>query len=190
MNQQEPERHLDSRSFDDTHLQDEKVQRQKGLRRWWDGAPTALKVLTAFVGLVTAVVGLLGGINRITSASPSASALSIAPSPSTSTPAPKSTVPVHNSGDFPGYVISDPSLQIRAVPRHSGHIVGYLAHDAEVIIVCTTIGDPVTGPRHGGGQITTPVWDKVRTSTSAAAVGFVPDAWINTGRVRPVAPTC
>jgi hypothetical protein len=30
MNQQEPERHLDSRSFDDTHLHDEKFKDRKG----------------------------------------------------------------------------------------------------------------------------------------------------------------
>jgi hypothetical protein len=92
---------------------------------------------------------------------------------------------------FRGFVLQQPSLEVRAEPVLSAAVTGYLPHETEVFIVCTTIGDVVEGPGAAGApSISTPVWDKVRTSVDGADVGFVPDAWVKTGTAEPRARAC
>ena len=92
---------------------------------------------------------------------------------------------------FRGFVLQQPSVEVRGEPVLSAAVTGYLPYQSEVFIVCTTIGDVVEGPGAGGGPpISTPVWDKVRTSVDGADVGFVPDAWVKTGTAAPQAGAC
>jgi serine/threonine-protein kinase len=92
---------------------------------------------------------------------------------------------------FRGFVLQEPSLEVRAEPVLSAAITGYLPHESEVFIVCTTISDVVQGPGAAGGSpISTPVWDKVRTSVDGPDVGFVPDALVKTGTAEPRARAC
>jgi serine/threonine-protein kinase len=92
---------------------------------------------------------------------------------------------------FRGFVLQEPSLEVRAEPALSAAITGYLPHESEVFIVCTTISEAVQGPGAAGAPpISTPVWDKVRTSVDGADVGFVPDAWVKTGTAEPRARAC
>jgi predicted Ser/Thr protein kinase len=92
---------------------------------------------------------------------------------------------------FRGFVLQEPSLEVRAEPVLSAAITGYLPHESEVFIVCTTISDAVQGPGVAGeAPISTPVWDKVRTSVDGPDVGFVPDAWVKTGTAEPRARAC
>ena len=96
-------------------------------------------------------------------------------------------------GDAPfrGFVLRQPSIEVRAEPMLSAPARGHLPYETEVFIVCTTIGDVVEGPGAGGGpSISTPVWDKVRTALDGADLGFVPDAWVKTGTAAPQAGTC
>jgi serine/threonine-protein kinase len=96
-------------------------------------------------------------------------------------------------GDAPfrGFVLRQPSIEVRAEPVLSALVTGYLPYETEVFIVCTTIGDVVEGPGAGGGpSIATPVWDKVRSSLDGTDLGFVPDAWVKTGTAQPRAGTC
>jgi serine/threonine-protein kinase len=92
---------------------------------------------------------------------------------------------------FRGFVLQEPSLEVRAEPVLSAAITGYLPHESEVFIVCTTISEAVQGPGVAGAPpISTPVWDKVRTSVDGADIGFVPDAWVKTGTAEPRARAC
>jgi hypothetical protein len=92
---------------------------------------------------------------------------------------------------FRGFVLRQPSLEVRAESVLSAPVTGYLPFETEVFIVCTTIGDVVEGPGAGGGpSISTPVWDRVRTSVGGADLGFVPDAWVKTGTAEPQADAC
>jgi hypothetical protein len=92
---------------------------------------------------------------------------------------------------FRGFILRRPSLELRAEPRLSARVVGYLPYNTAVYIVCTAISDPVTGPgRAGGPSITTRVWDKVRTDRDGNDLGFVPDAFVKTGTTDPVARNC
>jgi serine/threonine-protein kinase len=92
---------------------------------------------------------------------------------------------------FRGFVLQKPSLEVRAEPALSAAITGYLPYETEVFIVCTTISEAVQGPGAAGAPpISTPVWDKVRTSADGADVGFVPDAWVKTGTAEPRARAC
>ena len=91
---------------------------------------------------------------------------------------------------FRGFVLQEPSLEVRAEPVVSAAITGYLPYESEVFIVCTTISDAVLGPGAEGAPISTPVWDKVRTSVDGPDLGFVPDAWVKTGTAKPQARAC
>jgi hypothetical protein len=169
-------------------LQDEKAPARKGFRNYWNGLPNILKVLSAAITTAAALVGLAGGVKGLVGPSSSTPA-ALAASP-TATPLAAETVRNAPAGEFRGFILRKPSLQIRSAPALSARIVGYLPFDAEVLIVCTAIGDPVSGPRHGGGTLTTPVWDKVRTDNSSGPAGFVPDARVDTGTARPTAHSC
>jgi predicted Ser/Thr protein kinase len=92
---------------------------------------------------------------------------------------------------FRGFVLRQPSLEVRAEPDISAAVTGYLPFQTEVFIVCTTIGDIVEGPGVGAGpSIATPLWDKVRAASEGADLGFVPDAWVKTGTAEPLAGSC
>jgi serine/threonine-protein kinase len=92
---------------------------------------------------------------------------------------------------FRGFVLRQPSLEVRAEPVLSAPVTGYLPYESEVFIVCTRIGEAVEGPGAGGGpSMVTPVWDRVRAAVDGADLGFVPDAWVKTGTAEPQARTC
>jgi hypothetical protein len=92
---------------------------------------------------------------------------------------------------FRGFILRRPSIEVRARPKLSAQVVGYLPYDTPVYVVCTATSDPVTGPgRAGSAPITTRVWDLVRTERGGDDLGFVPDAWVKTGTTRPVARSC
>jgi serine/threonine-protein kinase len=99
--------------------------------------------------------------------------------------------PRTGAAPFRGFVLRQPSIEVRAKPVLAAPVTGYLPYQSEVFIVCTTIGDAVEGPGAGGGpSIATPVWDKVRTAVDGDDVGFVPDAWVKTGTAQPQAGPC
>jgi hypothetical protein len=89
-----------------------------------------------------------------------------------------------------GWILRQPGLQIRQSAQLSGQVVGSLQYGTKVYIVCTKKGDRVIGPSSSGKTLTTPYWDYVRTDPSGGPVGFVPDAWVNTGTVKPQARAC
>ncbi len=92
---------------------------------------------------------------------------------------------------FRGFILRQPNIEVRADPELLGRVVGFLAHNTEVFIVCTAIGDQVQGPGAGANPpTTTPLWDKVRTRADGDDLGFVPDAWVKTGTTAPLAPGC
>lgn len=89
-----------------------------------------------------------------------------------------------------GWVLDKPALYVRQTPSSSGPIVGSLQYGTKVYLVCTRKGTPVYGPGLDGKELATSYWDYVRTDPSAGPVGFVPDAWIDTGTTTPLAPPC
>ena len=83
-----------------------------------------------------------------------------------------------------------PDVTIRERPTILSASAGTLAPGTGVVIVCTAHGTPVTGPSHGGGTLTSRLWDKVQTDASNDPLGFIPDALANTGTTKPEAPAC
>ena len=140
----------------------------KGLRSYWRAVPRIWKVLGAVLTPIAAIFAIIVPLGVIS------------PSPS----------PAQPTGYFQGFVMGQIGLHVRQTPKRSGSVVASLQPGTTVFIVCTKKGDPVKGPGHSGGTITTRVWDYVRTATSAGPLGFVPDAWVNTGTVKPEAHDC
>jgi predicted Ser/Thr protein kinase len=161
-----------------TEVPAERYSGQKG-RGWL--LPTVIAVATALIlGGVGVVIGLL-------------TKQEAGPPPQVTGPGQTGRSQPAADGDAPfrGFVLQQPSLEVRAEPVLSAPVTGYLPYESEVFIVCTTIGDVVQGPGAGGGpSISTPVWDKVRTALDGTDLGFVPDAWVKTGTAEPQARTC
>jgi serine/threonine-protein kinase len=141
--------------------------------------PTVIAVAAALIlGGVGVVIGMLTQQDGVSQA------------PQVTTP---QTGRDQAGGDIPfrGFVLRRPSLEVRTEPALSAPVTGYLPYESEVFIVCTTIGDVVDGPGAGGGpSIVTPVWDKVRTAVDGTDLGFIPDAWVQTGTAKPQARGC
>jgi hypothetical protein len=161
-----------------TEVPAERRAGQKG-RGWL--LPTVIAVATALIlGGVGVVIGLLTKQDA-------------GPPPQVTGPGQtgKSQPAADGDAPFRGFVLQQPSLEVRAEPVLSAPVTGYLPHESEVFIVCTRIGDVVQGPGVGEGpSISTPVWDKVRTALDGTDLGFVPDAWVKTGTAEPQARTC
>jgi hypothetical protein len=94
------------------------------------------------------------------------------------------------STGFHGFILGPSGTAVHRAPTLSSQQVGDLPSGAGVVVGCTTTGDAVVGPRHGGGTLTSRIWDKVRPEGAETAVGFVPDALVKTGTIKPVAPAC
>lgn len=141
---------------------------RKGLRSHWGAVPRIWKVLGAVLTPIAAIFAIIVPLGVIS------------PSPS----------PAQPTGYFQGFVMGQIGLHVRETPKSSGSVVASLQPGTTVFIVCTKKGDPVKGPGHSGGTITTRVWDYVRTATSVSPLGFVPDAWVNTGSIKPEAHNC
>jgi serine/threonine-protein kinase len=108
-------------------------------------------------------------------------------------PLPQATETGQSPADVPfrGFVLKQPSVEVRADSVLAAPVIGYLPFESEVFIVCTTIGDVVEGPGAGGApSISTPVWDRVRATLDGTDLGFVPDAWVKTGTAQPQARAC
>jgi predicted Ser/Thr protein kinase len=152
-------------------------------RRGWV-LPTVVAVATALIlGGVGVVVGLLTRQDGEPQPLP----------PQVTEPDQTSRNQRTAEGDVPfrGFVLQQPSVEVRAEPVLTAPVTGYLPYETEVFIVCTAIGDVVEGPGAGGGpSIATPVWDKVRTAVDGTDLGFVPDAWVKTGTAAPQAGAC
>lgn len=144
--------------------ENENSHERKGLRSYWRALPRVWKVLTVILSTIGTVLAILAPLGLI--------------GPSSSPPPPTG---------FQGYLLGQTGIKVRETPKLSGRIVAVLPPGTTVFIACTKKGDAVTGPGHGGGTITTPVWDYVRTANAA---GFVPDALVNTGGVKPAARSC
>ena len=140
----------------------------KGVRSRWDALPRIGKVLGVTLTTAGAIVGILAAFGLI------------GPHPS----------PPQPTGYFQGLILGQTGLPVRKSPELSGAVTAVLQPGTTVFIVCTKEGDAVTGPGHGGGTITTRVWDYVRTATSAYPLGFVPDALVNTHSVKPTERHC
>jgi hypothetical protein len=96
---------------------------------------------------------------------------------------------------YRGYVLSPISgvtgIDVHAEPKLSSALVGNLPVDTPVYVVCVASGNWVEGPGpKGQPRISTPIWDKVRTEVNGRDLGFVPDAWVNTGGTETRAPNC
>jgi predicted Ser/Thr protein kinase len=158
------------------------VERDAGRRpRVWL-LPIVIAVATALIlGGVGVVIGLL--TRQEQTAQP--------PQVTEPDPTGRRQVPADDGALFRGFVLQQPSLEVRAEPDTSAPVTGYLPFETEVFIVCTTIGDVVEGPGvNAGPSISTPVWDRVRTALEGADLGFVPDAWVKTGTAEPQAGSC
>jgi hypothetical protein len=94
-----------------------------------------------------------------------------------------------NTG-FQGFILGPSGTAVHQGPTVSSDNVGQLQSGAGVLVVCTSTGDAVVGPKHGGGTQTTRLWDKVRPAGSSDTLGFVPDVLVKTGTTNPVAPHC
>ncbi len=81
-------------------------------------------------------------------------------------------------GNAPGTIIS--GVSVRSEPSLSSTIVGSIAENGRVTIICTARGDWVEG--FSGS---TNLWNRLEEPA-----GFASDAFINTGSNDPVAPTC
>jgi hypothetical protein len=105
---------------------------------------------------------------------------------------------IHNRGNtqlYRGYVLAPlpglTGIDVRAEPKLSSAFVGNLPVNTAVYIVCVAIGEWVDGPGpQGQPRVSTPIWDKVRTEANGQDLGFVPDAWVNTGGTQSRAPSC
>jgi tRNA A-37 threonylcarbamoyl transferase component Bud32 len=98
-------------------------------------------------------------------------------------------VPRHPDAAAPGVVLLGPALAVRQSPSLAAPVLGQLPVKTAAVIVCTAIGDAVSRT-FGSHPITTPVWDGVRAHTAGRTLGFVPDAFMQTGSDGPVAPPC
>jgi hypothetical protein len=101
---------------------------------------------------------------------------------------------MHFSGSgangFHAFILGPTGAAVHQGPTAASEQVGDLPSNAGVVVVCTRTGDPVVGPRRGGGTLTTRIWDKVRPDGTSDVLGFVPDALVKTGTTNPVAPVC
>jgi hypothetical protein len=87
---------------------------------------------------------------------------------------------------FQAFTLEQPKLTVRVAPSNAVSARGQLPFHTAVWIVCTRAGDLVTG----AASITSTTWDKIRTGPSDPPLGFVPDAWVDTGTTGPTAPSC
>ncbi|MGI8803299.1 MAG: serine/threonine-protein kinase [Solirubrobacteraceae bacterium] len=78
---------------------------------------------------------------------------------------------------------------VRQRPTNGSPKLGTLSDPATIDIVCTAVGEFVTG-KFGQGYLITPLWDGVRALTADRTIGFVPDAVVVTHTPSPVAPPC
>jgi hypothetical protein len=143
-------------------------QRRKGLQSYWGALPWVWKVLTVALPTVAAIFGILAPLGLI---------------------GPRSS-PAPPPGEFQGFILGQTGLEVRKTAMLSGSVVASLPPGTTVYIVCTATGDAVSGPRHGGGTLTTRIWDYIRTASSTGPLGFVPDAWVDTGTTKPVTRAC
>ena len=141
-----------------------KSHERKGLASYWRALPRMWKVLTVVLSTTATILGILAPLGFI--------------GPGSSPPKPTG---------FQGYLLGQTGIKVRDTPKVVGRIVAILPPGTTVFIACTKKGDAVRGPRHGGGTITTLVWDYIRAANRA---GFVPDALVDTGSVKPVARSC
>jgi CHAT domain-containing protein len=129
--------------------------------RWWRWNTIALAVLLATVAAIVAVAHLVSSDKQL----------------------------------YSGYVLPPiegaTGIDVRAEPKLSSAFVGNLPVNTRAYIVCVAIGDWVEGPGpKGQPRISTPIWDKVRTEVNGRDLGFVPDAWVNTGGTQARGPYC
>jgi serine/threonine-protein kinase len=158
--------------------------RQPGDRGRGRLLPAVIAVTAALIlGGVGVVIGLLVQQDEAQQPIPSQARTPVQTGPEAPT--------ADGDAPFRGFVLQQPSVEVRAQPVMASPVIGYLPFESEVFIVCTTIGDVVEGPGAGGGpSISTPVWDRVRSSVDGADLGFVPDAWVKTGTAQPQARSC
>lgn len=164
----EQEQDQDRGHAGDVGLKNGQGQERGGLRSYWSALPRIGKVLTVALPTIAAVVGILAPLGLI------------GPRP----------VPAQPAGYFQGAILGQTGVPVRKTAERSGSAVAVLQPGTPVFIVCTKEGDAVAGPRHGGGTITTRVWDYIRTATSPGPLGFVPDALVNTYSMKPKGHSC
>jgi hypothetical protein len=159
----------------------------QGLGHYWDTLP---KQITAITAVVVAMGGLVAGVRALIVALQPSSHTSTSVASNTSSKIATSTSQTDSTtttrGQFQAFTLGQPKLAVRNAPTNSAQAVGQLPYHTTVFIVCTKIGEAVTGP----GPVTTPVWDKIRTDASSDPIGFAPDALVDTGTATPQAPTC
>jgi hypothetical protein len=158
------------------------AEKPPGAQSWWLTLPG---ILTAAAAVITAITGLLLGLNG-------AGLLGGHGSPTTATSAPpaRGSSTLNTSAPFRGFILFK-SIEYRPEPRLSSPVKGYLPPNTGVFIVCVATGDEVTGPGEGGGpNVSTRLWDKVRTEADGHDLGFVPDVWVKTSTVNPQADPC
>jgi hypothetical protein len=85
-------------------------------------------------------------------------------------------------------LVRRPDVGVQQATKALAPVTRRLPYKSVVVVTCTMLGDLVTAPYGKGRTLTTPVWDKV-SDTAGHELGFVPDAWVDTG-TKPVAPIC
>lgn len=144
---------------------------------------TTTKQVTAIAGLVAAIAALVVALRPSgNDANTTQFTQQAERTPTTQV----STTASTTTGGFQAFTLGQPKLTVRASPSNGAAATGQLQFHATVWIVCTEAGDSVTG----AASVTSTTWDKVRTGPSDAPVGFVPDAWVDTGTSGPTEPSC
>ena len=154
---------------------------------------TTTKQITAVAGMIAAIATLVVALKPSSSSSSASTQITQqalhTTTPHTSTTGSKPSVHSTNAKRSPGFeafTLAQPKLTVRAAPSNAARASAQLRFHASVWIVCTQPGDSVTG----AGSITSTTWDRVRTRPSDPPVGFVPDAWVETGTTSPTEPSC
>ncbi len=159
----------------------------------------------AVAGLLAGVAAIAGVLHLVratpdqgpssataTSSPPASTATSPPPTPPGATTAPSS--PAGGGQLYRGYILPPiakaTGVDVRAQPKLSAALVGNLPVDTDVYIVCVALGDSVEGPGPNATRQNSPVWDLIRTGADEEDLGYVPDAWVNTGGTQARAETC
>lgn len=140
-----------------------------------------LDTTTKQLGAIAAVIGAIAAL--VVALKPSAST----PQTSTAGSTPSATNTNANvSPGFEAFTLAQPKLTVRADASNRARATAQLPFHTTVWIACTRAGDSVTG----AASITSTTWDEVRAGRSDPPVGFVPDAWVDTGTTDPTEHSC
>lgn len=101
-----------------------------------------------------------------------------------------SAVIVFNRGDIRYSGVLLKNLDVHTEPHSLSDRVSTLPHQMRVYIVCHTNGEEIEGFVHQGELQVTDIWNKISTEPDGDALGYVPDAFVDTGGLEARGPLC